>query len=54
VPTGCRFEKRVYLSKPSLNLLKTWFLRENELKTFARLKVWTKVVNRFGLKQPKT
>jgi hypothetical protein len=27
-----RFEKRVYLSKPALNLLKTWFSREKPAK----------------------
>jgi hypothetical protein len=27
-----QFEKRVYLSKPALNLLKTWFSREKPAK----------------------
>jgi hypothetical protein len=35
--TGCckspiEFEKRVYLRKPALNLLKTWFWREKPAK----------------------
>jgi hypothetical protein len=58
--TGCckspiRFEKRVYLSKPTLNLLKTC---QNELKTWFLLdldmKVWTKDVNRNRFETPKT
>jgi hypothetical protein len=58
-----RFEKRVYLSKSPLNLLKTWFLREKPAKmsskpgfcsTFWFMKVWTKSESRAGLERPKT
>jgi hypothetical protein len=31
-----RFEKRVYLSKPTLNLLKTWFSSDKPAKMSSR------------------
>jgi hypothetical protein len=56
-----QFEKRVYLPKPALNLLKSWFSREKPAEVSSKpgfcetgwfMKVWTRDINLVHRQKP--